>query len=426
MHIPKIVDQNIRFYLSDNYNIENEDQTKVIAKSAFAHLKNQTHLSAKEIEAKVLSDPSSLTQAVDEIIASGKTPWVPHVEFKDKRQEMLFHMMRGNIPKLKELSADRKLLPAVLWKKNLSILGDTRGLLNDIFVDMFQQMEGKNLSKQESFHMEAMIGDLLALYPFLRPVQGEELKVPVQINGEWKLISYETDKILLTPSWMGSPLVAYGLTSKKTPDAPPLLLFKGTTYPTDEGASLSILTDLNPGASVGAYAYKIGKKKIASWLQTHTTPEKKAVIFGKSLGGAHAWRTALQFPNYVAKSMCIAAPGFSSRDLAKLKSLKKKGELPEINIFSQKNDPVQYIDHIAKEGVNYFQVLGKKSKRGGLAHAHMDSTQEQSVILNKKPAEKSMKRVALSGLKVLSSLTLFPLLVIPHAGVSLVKRIRSK
>lgn len=202
-----------------------------------------------------------------------------------------------------------------------------------------------------------------------------------------------------------------------------MLLFKGTTYPTDEGFSLSILTDLNPGASVGAYAYKIGKKKIASWLQTHTTAENKAIIYGKSLGGAHAWRTALQFPDHVQKSMCIAAPGFSYRDLAQLKTLRKKGKLPEINIFSQKNDPVASIDHIAKKGVNYYQVLGKKSKKGVVAHAHMNSTQEQSVILNKKPRERSLKRGALSGIRLLSSLTLFPLLVVPHAGVSLFKKI---
>lgn len=420
MKINKTVIDNISFHLNFNHLCDglNEDQVKTIAKLAIAHLKKESHLSTKEIQ----SDLFLIDQAVDHVIASGKAPWMPNLEFKDKRQEKIFNLMRGEFSE--EIARDKELISAVILEKNPALLKETRGLLQDVFFDMFSQMEEKKLSKQENFHMEVMIGDLLSLYPFLRPEQDEEIKIPIFIEGKWNLVSYQTDKIPLTPPWMGSPLVAYGLSPKNNLSAPPLLLFKGTTYPTDEGASLSILTDLNPGASVGSYAYSIGKKKIESWLSSHVTDENKAIIYGKSLGGAHAWRTALQFPTYVQKSMCFAAPGFSSKDLQKLNILKNEGNLPQINLFSQKNDPVQHIDLIAKNGVNYYEILGKKKYKGVLAHAHMNSTQESSIILNKKPSAKSLKRVALTSLKVLSSLTLFPLLIFPHAVISLRRKIK--
>lgn len=422
MNIKKLVNNNVSAILINDFGITNKSQSKAIAKNVLLELKKEG-LAPKQIKAQLLNgDTSALTQAVNKVIASGKAPWVPNVNFKDSRQEMIFKLIRGDIPNWKELTSDKKLLSAVVLLKNLTIMEEARGLVNDILIDMFQQLDGQELSPQENIHMEVMISDLLSLYPYLRPNQGDKLQVPVQINGGWKLIEYDVDKITLTPSWMGSPLVAYGLSAV---DAPPLLLFKGTTYPTDEGFLLSIITDFNPVASVGSYAYKIGKKKIATWLQDHTTEENKAIIFGKSLGGALAWRTALQFPDYVQKSMCLAAPGLSLRDLKKLKSLRKRGNLPEINIFSQKNDPVAYIDHIAKKGVNYYQVLGEKSKKGVIAHALMNSTQDQSVILNKKHRGISLKRVTLSGMRHVGSFVAFPPLVFTHASISLVKRILS-
>ncbi len=62
------------------------------------------------------------------------------------------------------------------------------------------------------------------------------------------------------------------------------------------------MTDLNNFASVGAYIYAMGKQRINDWLEAHTI-HSKAIIYGKSLGGAHAWRTALNFTQQVEKVM---------------------------------------------------------------------------------------------------------------------------
>jgi hypothetical protein len=200
--------------------------------------------------------------------------------------------MRGNVPE-KDLLKNKALLKAVVWKKNPELLKEGRDLLSSIFEGMMDNVD--NLSKKESFHQEMIIGDLLSLYPFLGPKSGEEIHVPVRVNGSWQLVPYESEVIELTPKWMGSPLVAVGLIPKNRDEGhPPLLLFKGTTYPTDDGFSLSLITDLTPLTSVGASAFHLARDKLAAWLETHAS-QQKAVIYGKSLGGAQAWRTACTF-----------------------------------------------------------------------------------------------------------------------------------
>jgi hypothetical protein len=186
-----------------------------------------------------------LSETKDEIVVSPKTPWVPNLDLpNDSVQKLLLDVMRGNVPE-KDLLKNKALLKAVVWKKNPELLKEGRDLLSSIFEGMMDNVD--NLSKKESFHQEMIIGDLLSLYPFLGPKSGEEIHVPVRVNGSWQLVPYESEVIELTPKWMGSPLVAVGLIPKNRDEGhPPLLLFKGTTYPTDDGFSLSLITDLTP------------------------------------------------------------------------------------------------------------------------------------------------------------------------------------
>lgn len=424
MRIPKILAQNVNSILLANYGEFHESQSKVIAERVLAYIKNETHLSTKEIKAQLVAgDDSAVVAAMIAVIASGKAPW-SQGRLEDKQQKMRFDLVKGNIPELRRVLADTELLKTVLWKKDLKVLGETRELLKVILEDVFHQIEGKELTDQENFHVEAMVGNFLTIFPHLRPEPGEKINVPICVEGKWKLIPYKSEEIQLTPSWMGSPIVAFGLSSS---DGPPLLVYKATTYPTDKGASLSILTNINPGASVGAYVFKIGQKKLASWLEAQTTAsEQKAIVFGKSLGGAHAWRSALEFPSFVSKSMCFVAPGFYPADLAKLKKLYKNNTLPEINIFFQHKDSIQHehFDLIAKKGVNYYEVIGEKRRKGLAQHLQLDAMHEQSVILHKKPAARSLRRAGITGIRVLSSLTLFPLLTVPHSLRAIIRQIK--
>jgi hypothetical protein len=260
--------------------------------------------------------------------------------------------------------------------------------------------------------MEFIIGDLLCLLPFLRPIDGDTIQVPVKIESEWHLVDYTIERIEITPSWMGSPLVAYGL---KNPDFPPLLLYKGTTYPSDEGACLSFLTDLNPFASVGSYAFSIGREKIKTWLENNAS-KLKARVYGKSLGGAQAWRTALEFPEYVAKVKAYGAPGFTPGERDKIHEVTDKYKDLEIEFYCQENDPVPYSDWVADRGVNYYEVRAlKKHECGILAHADMLSTHEHSEIRKMKPEEinNPLKRAAVTTARLFASVA-FPFILLGH------------
>jgi pimeloyl-ACP methyl ester carboxylesterase len=218
------------------------------------------------------------------------------------------------------------------------------------------------------------------------------------------------DNLPFTPEWMGSPLVAFGLTSKVN-IAPPLLLFKGTTYPTDDGFGLSLVTDINPFASVGKYGFKLGEKKISTWLKAHTT-HAKARVYGKSLGGALAWQTALGYPSHVEKCMTYGAPGFRSVDLKRCKQLEEQKALPPIYMFYQENDPVAIVDEMANSGIHYM-VLGKHCRKGVAAHADIYSTHEISSIIRLKPHEQTSRwlRFTMTMSRLIASISLFPLLI---------------
>lgn len=396
----------------------NPDQIQSITKVALDLIKFEQK--EKKISAKhnPSIEKSQLLHAVQKILISGKSPWLPSPQLRPKSpiQKLFLQLMRGHPPSPKELLKDSALIKAVVWKKNPELLTGARELVQDIFNDMAKTLEKKTLSPQESFHMEVVIGDILALYPFLNPTDGEKLNIPQLIQGKWQLCPYRAERITLTPNWMGSPLVAFGM-KPLNPKAPPLLIFKGTTYPTDEGFSLSLLTDLNPAASVGAYAFKTGRNKVQAWLERETK-KQQAVIYGKSLGGAQAWRTALHHPELIRKVMAYGAPGLSRSDSNRLKKLLSSGNrLPEINLLCQEGDPVPYVNKHVSQGFNYYKVLGEHPRKGTLAHAEMYSTHEHSVLMRVVPSHvaKRARRFGISALRGTISLFAFPLLVLLHA-----------
>lgn len=420
--------------------VNNDPQIEAISKRAFENL-NIFHPEVKDLSKQVYANSpnvikdknrdeilleESIKKSIDEVLVSGKSPWNPNLKNLTPRQQMIFDIVRGTFPSIENVLNDTSLLPAIALKKNQKLLDEARALVHDIFLDMERTINNPHhpLTESESFHMEVIIGDLLSLYPFLRPQDNEPLAVPMRVEGRWTIVTYNVKKISLTPRWMGSPITAYGLTPHENPPkAPPLLLFKGTTYPTDKGFGLSLLTDINPLDSVGSYVYGIGKKEIEKWFTENTSSSKKAIIYGKSLGGAHAWRTGIQFDN-VEKVMAYGAPGLSNSDLKQLKEKQEKGNLPEINIFCQRNDPVPYFDRTAKMGIKYYQVIGTANRQHVLAHADMFSTHKNSVILTLDTSKKSsqIKRIAFTALRGGLSIFAFPFLLLIFGAYTLSER----
>jgi hypothetical protein len=352
-----------------------------------------------------------LKNEIDSLVVNLKSPWKPSLNYTEKYKKLFFKLGRGEKISILELLKDTSLINSILWDQNQKVIGEARECVIEALKDIFIQLEGKTLTKNENFHLEMIIGDFLSVYPFLGPINGEVLEIPILKNNVWKLFKYEVTEIHLTPSWMGSPIVAFGLKSEDA-EAEPILLFKGTTYPSDKGAFLSLLTDFNPLGSVGSYAFYIGKEKIETWLKKNCV-SKKALVFGKSLGGALAGKCVLNFSSKISKVMTYGAPGFTLGEKNKLECLAAAGALPVINYFAQVNDPVPYSDLHADKAVNYYEVVSGKSRKNPLtAHAHMYSAHEQSAVLKMKSEtiQNVWKRSSVTAARATASILFFVLL----------------
>jgi hypothetical protein len=373
-------------------------QIQAVAKRALQYIRIKQEYSYAKIKAKILSgDLTHLHLAVDRLIKSGATPWKRKLSPKTPLESLIFSHIKGNSPVLKDLLANKTLLKSIFLSPDPKLMQEVRSAIQNIYCDIWGSIqENPPQSKMEHFHYELLIGDLASFFAYQNANQDETLAMPVRVNGTWQMASYQIDKIKLTPSWLGSPIVAFGF-KPKTEGAPPLLVFKGTTRPADDGSSLSILTDINPGGSVGAFAFHLGKKKIQKWLEANTGAHK-AIAFGTSLGGAHAWRCALHFPGMIQEAKAYCPPGFSFADLLRLKKIQKLPSKPKIRMFCQYNDAVPYIDFPALKGVKYYEVLGGKIKKGVSAHTALYSLQDKSAILRMDPQviKSPWKRAALT------------------------------
>ncbi len=347
-----------------------------------------------------------ISKVCKQLVVSSKSIWMPEVVPQTDRQYLIYNIIRGKLPPFEEIFQDSQLISSVLWLTNLELLEEARTLVQNLLADIHRQLSVP-IAESDEFHLEMIMGDLLALYPFLMPQDGEMIRLPAKIDGVWQLEDYITDRIELTPEILGSPLVAYGL-SPSNEKAPPLLLFKGTTYPTDEGALLSFMTDVNPLGSVGSYGFWLGMNKIQSWIDKQ---HSKIIVYGKSLGGALSWRTALYYPDKIAKVMAYGAPGFSPLALIWLFDVNVKYPDLQFNFFCQRNDLVPFSDCVATSGVNYYEVLSANCQDNAVAaHADMYSTHESSMILHmQQDYIRSRGKRALVTIGRLSGTLLFPL-----------------
>lgn len=375
-----------------------ELQIQAVVKRALQYVKANTHDSYAKIKTNLLSgEHTRLHQAVDHLIKSGITPWKHKLAPSTPLESLIISHIKGNPTPLKDLFANKPLLKSFFLSPDPKLMREVRDVVQTIYRDIWRSIqENPPESKMEHFHYELLIGDLAAFFAYQNAVQDEILELPVRVNGIWQMASYQIDKILLTPPCLGSPVVAFGF-RPKTKGAPPLLLFKGTTRPADDGSFLSFLTDINPGGSVGAYAFQFGKKQIQKWLKENTS-KQKAITFGTSLGGAHAWRCSLHFPDMIQEAKAYCPPGFSLADLTRLKNIQKLSSKPKIRMFCQYNDAAPYVDFPSLKGVKYYEVLGENIKNGIGAHTALYSLQNRSTILRMDPQviRSPWKRAALT------------------------------
>lgn len=278
--------------------------------------------------------------------------------------------------------------------------------------------------------------NLLAYYPFFGPSAGDEIRIPNGPNGE--LVTYETERIELTPNALSSPLVAYGLIPKDgNKEAPPMLLLKGSTYASDEGCYLSLLSDINPFFPVGGYAFHLfAKERIGKWFEKNNREGfGKAVVLGASLGGALTLQAASYFPDQIKTAHAFNSPAMTSAVVdawaTKTQDL-DEAEKPKINVYLQAGDPISsFVGSCWAADWNIFHVYApvntafQSHAAAFTSHPKVYVIPGSAVVENNKLGRRLWSFVQ-NGLSIpffIFAMALFPLFFIVHHVVRLAKKI---
>ena len=232
------------------------------------------------------------------------------------------------IPSNKEVFS---FLPSLLWKMDPSLFKEARNWLESKINCAAQEVPNKKMR-------DIYLRNLLSYYPFFSPEKGDEIRLP--FGPLDSMLTYRVEPIELTPDFLGSPLMAYGLVPK-IGGVSPILLFKGTTYPSDKGFYLSLLTDINPYGAVGSFAFQFSaKEKIKSWLVKQSQKGSKAEVMGASLGGCLSLQTAATYPGYIKAVHAFNSPGVTFDEVA---SWEKSKEKPQVNVYLQGGDLISSV-----------------------------------------------------------------------------------
>lgn len=310
---------------------------------------------------KIIEDISEKTSPVVQAI------W--QVIFKNDR-EALRYLRKKRVGSILLSNEKKKLLPKIRIS--------TQELLNSI-----QEKAHGLENEDEVFWVESLVGLVLSFYTFFDPTPQSVLRVPIYQNSKWSLIEYTIEKLRLTPQWMGSPITAFGLISA---DGPPLLLYKGTSYPTDEGFGLSVLTDINPISGVGLYPFAMSKNKIKDWLKQATLNNRKARVYGLSLGGALTLHTAIEFPKFIESVSAFNSPALLNHEVKKWNRRydTNSRNFPAVHIFQNENDIVSVAGTAFGDGWKLYKVLGPDAHPFLLAHIQGIMAEKKHLILRVK------------------------------------------
>jgi hypothetical protein len=129
--------------------------------------------------------------------------------------------------------------------------------------------------------------NILSYMAYCNPKQDQEISLLSRV--------YQIDRIQLTSGWLSSPYYAYGFKSKDGV-GPSYLIFKGTTFPSDNGFLVSLLADSKPGGAIGCQLYARGALSIQAWLKSQPG---QVICVGQSLGGAMSLHTHIHQPHQV-------------------------------------------------------------------------------------------------------------------------------
>ncbi|RUR27904.1 hypothetical protein [Legionella qingyii] len=266
------------------------------------------------------------------------------------------------------------LTPTVLYsfflQRDTDLLREVRFAMQQGFLELFKQLQGKDLSSDEGEQVQLYLSNCLSILPYGDLTPYESVTIPQCIDGHWELVEYQVTPIELTERhWWKSfftydndRVFAYGLKPIFHEKAESHLIFMGTTYPAGQGFLTQIKTDSKGFESIGLSLYRSGRERIRDWL----SQQKNTIhVCGLSLGGALSLLLAIDKGNYKLSRVDALNPpglydplfksGFDYWD-----ELKDK---PKVVVQKQGNDPVSAFG-IWKKGWDILQVIPPQDKQG--------------------------------------------------------------
>ena len=204
---------------------------------------------------------------------------------------------------------DKLSLSVIEWVQLISatIFISNRTFLDEFFMVIKDKIEAAfKHSTLSSFKKELILYNGLSYLAYSEPKEGQT----IEIGG----ILYTIQKIPLTSGWLSGAYCAYGLKDMSLQLAQSILLFKGTTFPTDSGFLAGILADTRPHGAVGAQLYSRGQGAIQAWINSEYDRTGKPVICaGQSLGGAMSLHAHIHQPDKV-DFFAINPPSLTTRE----------------------------------------------------------------------------------------------------------------
>jgi hypothetical protein len=221
---------------------------------------------------------------------------------------------------------------AIFYKKDWEFLLICQNEMQRLLFNLFKTEHDDEL-------FSIVVGLVLSLLPYMEPKEGSCFFIPQKIAGVWGMCEFEVEHIQLTPSYLGTCMLAFGLIPKAA-GMQPLLLFMGTPLPTGTGNLLSIWTDFVPGCCVGELVYKsFVKEKCSLWIdKMFAKLNQKVKIYGHSLGGTLALLAIRSNKDKISEVHAYSPALPFKRNIGKVLA----NDAPLVNVFFRERDPVFY------------------------------------------------------------------------------------
>jgi len=364
----------VRGHFQNKYGFENRE----LFGKVWKHVLSEGKIEWKKNERLTVGQIREIDQAFQEVLefhGEGVAGYADKATSRDSsiRNVVKFLFQGQGLPKEVMTLKNAK---AVLAKFDPEMVQEFRSEMQHM---LHYVMEHLPVDQKEEMLVQAFIGNILAILPFTYPQTGDVFSVPQLVDGEWKMIECDLERIELTPNRLASPITAIALVPKGV-EGRSVLSFIGTTYPSGDGMLMTSIADFVPGMSVGKLPFILGKKKLSQWFERKSNVH----VVGASLGGALTFHALNAFSEKIER-----VDAYNPAGIYPWEATRKFDEGPEIHVYEQANDFVHRLG-VTPEGknVHVHKVVAYEDGHSEFefqAHAKAYSGADKVTFLNVNP-----------------------------------------